>query len=99
MAPVRARSSPSPRRFRIGYAAFDIGTFTTLSTIYALSVAEVHGVRITDPDRRRMLVMAVLASQAGRAIAGSTASKSTIVRPRSVSVRATSGIQDSISEA
>ena len=49
----------------IGYAAFDIGSFTTASALYAISVAEVHGVRLLDPERRRMLVMAVLAGNSG----------------------------------
>ncbi|MEI2641785.1 MAG: hypothetical protein V9G10_05485 [Candidatus Nanopelagicales bacterium] len=49
----------------VGYAAFDIGTFTTASALYAISVAEVHGVRLIEPERRRMLVMAVLAGNSG----------------------------------
>lgn len=49
----------------IGYAAFDIGTFTAASALYALSVAEIHGVRLAEPERRRMLVMAVLAGNSG----------------------------------
>lgn len=49
----------------IGYAAFDIGSFTAASALYALSVAEVHNVRLAEPERRRMLVMAVLAGQSG----------------------------------
>ena len=52
----------------LGYAAFDIGTFTTASALYALSVAEIHGVRLADPERRRMLVMAVLAGNSGVAV-------------------------------
>ena len=49
----------------IGYAALDISTFTAASALYALSVAEVHNVRLSEPERRRMLVMAVLAGNSG----------------------------------
>jgi hypothetical protein len=36
-----------------------------LSTLYVLSVAEVHGVRVDEIERRRTLVMGVLLGESG----------------------------------
>ncbi len=41
-------------------AVGDLLTFLEASVLYALSLAEIHGVNIEDVERRKMLVMAVL---------------------------------------
>jgi len=43
-----------------GLTAFEIGGVIEATALFALSVAEVHGVRVTDLERRRTLVMAIL---------------------------------------
>jgi len=39
--------------------------FLEVSTLFILAVAEVHGVRIDDPERRRILVLTVLLGDSG----------------------------------
>jgi hypothetical protein len=43
-----------------GLTAFEIGGVVEATALFALSVAEVHGVRVMDLERRRTLVTAVL---------------------------------------
>lgn len=45
---------------QVPVAAAELATFLEASVLYALSVAEVHGVHAEDIERRRLLVMAVL---------------------------------------
>lgn len=45
---------------QVPVAVADLLTFLEASTLYALSVAEVHEIHIEDVERRRLLVMAVL---------------------------------------
>lgn len=46
-----------------------------LSTLFVLSVAEVHGVRLDEIERRRTLVMGVLLGQSGSATIGKVAER------------------------
>ena len=43
-----------------GLTAFEIGGVVEATALFALAVAEVHGVRVTDLERRRTLVTAIL---------------------------------------
>lgn len=45
-------------------AAVELATFLEASVLYALSVAEIHGVHAEDVERRRLLVMSVLVGDA-----------------------------------
>ncbi len=44
----------------VGLTAFEIGGVVEATALFALSVAEVHGVRVMDLERRRLLVTAIL---------------------------------------
>lgn len=44
----------------LALTGFEIGGVVEASALFALSVAEVHGVRVVDLERRRTLVMAIL---------------------------------------
>lgn len=46
-----------------GLTAFEIGGVVEATALFALSVAEVHGVRVADLERRRTLVTAILLGQ------------------------------------
>ena len=41
-------------------AAFDVVAFTEASVLYALTLAEIHGIHPEDIERRRLLVQTVL---------------------------------------
>lgn len=47
----------------LGLTAFEIGGVVEATALFALSIAEVHGVRVIDLERRRMLVTAILFGQ------------------------------------
>ena len=49
---------------QIPVAAAELVTFLEASVLYALSVAEIHGVHAEDVERRRLLVMSVLLGDA-----------------------------------
>ncbi|MDX8145037.1 hypothetical protein SK854_23205 [Lentzea sp. BCCO 10_0061] len=58
--------------------ALSAGEFFTsleLSTLFALSVAEVHGVQIDEIERRRTLVMGILLGESGSATIGKVAER------------------------
>ena len=46
-------------------AALEISAFVEATALFALAMAEVHGVRIDDPEIRRALVLAILVGDAG----------------------------------
>ncbi len=46
-----------------GLTAFEIGGVVEATALFALSVAEIHGVRVIDLERRRTLVTAILFGQ------------------------------------
>lgn len=59
-----------------GLAAIaDVGAFTSLSAIYALAVASVHKVDVTDIDKREALILAALIGPQGPAIIAKIAGK------------------------
>jgi hypothetical protein len=45
-------------------AALEVSAFTEATALFALAMAEVHGIRIDDPEVRRALVLAVLLGDA-----------------------------------
>ena len=49
---------------QVPVAAAELVTFLEASVLYALSVAEIHGVHAEDAERRRLLVMSVLVGDA-----------------------------------
>ncbi|WP_035770269.1 hypothetical protein [Arthrobacter castelli] len=57
-------------------AAATVG-FLEASALYAQSVAELHGVRVEDPERARTLVMAILLGEEGTAMVSAFASHAT----------------------
>lgn len=57
-------------------AAATVG-FLEASALYAQSIAELHGVRIEDPERARTLVMAILLGDEGMALVSAFASHAT----------------------
>lgn len=44
----------------LGLSAADLVLFMELSSLYALSVAEVHGLTVTDPERAKVLVLGMV---------------------------------------
>jgi hypothetical protein len=52
----------------VALALAEIGTFLEATTLFALAVAEVRGVRIPDLERRRSLVLAILLGESGSRI-------------------------------
>lgn len=52
----------------IGLSAGEVVAFLEATTLYALAVAEVHGLHIEDVERRRTLLLAVLAGESGAAL-------------------------------
>lgn len=57
-------------------AAATVG-FLEASALYAQSVAELHGIRIEDPERARTMVMAILLGDEGTALVSAFASHAT----------------------
>lgn len=55
----------APNGVSVGAALLDFAAFTEASTLYALAIAEVHGVPVHDLERRRTLVMGILLGNAG----------------------------------
>jgi hypothetical protein len=53
----------------IGSAALEISAFVEATGLFALAMAEVHGLRTDDPQVRRALVLAILVGDAGAEIA------------------------------
>lgn len=49
----------------LGLSAGELVAFLEATTIYALAVAEVHGLHLEDVERRRTLLLAVLAGESG----------------------------------
>lgn len=45
----------------------DAGAFTTATAVYVLAVASVHGIEVTDLERRKALLLAILAGPGGAA--------------------------------
>lgn len=46
----------------------EVGTFIEATSVYVLALAAIHGIPVTDIERRRTLVLAVLIGQAGSGI-------------------------------
>lgn len=55
--------------------------FLEASSLFAQSVTEVHGIPVSDPDRARALVMAMVLGNAGRQVIAQVASQATGVGP------------------
>lgn len=53
----------------IASAALEISAFVEATALFALAMAEVHGLRIDDPQVRRALVLAILVGDAGVEVA------------------------------
>jgi hypothetical protein len=52
----------------IASGAAEITAFVSASAMFVLALAELHGVRVSDPDVRRALVVAVLIGEGGEAV-------------------------------
>jgi hypothetical protein len=61
--------------FALALSAGEVFSSFELSTLFALSVAEVHGVRLEEIERRRALVMGVLLGRSGSTTIGKVAER------------------------
>jgi hypothetical protein len=59
----------------LALALTEISTFLETTTLFALAVADVRGVRIPDLERRRSLVLAILLGESGSRIVEKTAGR------------------------
>jgi hypothetical protein len=60
----------------LGLSAAATVAFLEATAIYAASLAELHGVRLEDPERARTMVMAIMLGEEGSALLGSLSGQS-----------------------
>ncbi|MBB6406059.1 hypothetical protein [Arthrobacter sp. AZCC_0090] len=60
----------------LGLSAVATIGFLEGTALYAASLAELHGIRLTDPDRARTMVMAIMLGEEGTALLGSLSGQS-----------------------
>lgn len=49
----------------VSLTILEVGTFLELTTLFALSVAELHGIEVLDVDRRRALLLTIILGNSG----------------------------------
>lgn len=62
---VAGATAVAPLGVSVPVAVLDLAAFTEASALYALALAEIHGVGVQDLERRRTLVLAVLLGSSG----------------------------------
>ncbi|MDP9904525.1 hypothetical protein [Arthrobacter bambusae] len=60
----------------LGLSALATIGFLEGTALYAASLAELHGIRLTDPDRARTMVMAIMLGEEGTALLGALSGQS-----------------------